>query len=304
MKYFNLRYTKPFCYLAIASIAVVSPVFASTSWVGSADYSKAPGADGLESTATNFSQYDFGVGASLVKYTSATVDGSGNVSGGFTGYYQTKIKDHAFAGEGVGLVDLKTSGASGDGSGFELTLIAQYSGFYTHSTGFGVTTTVFNGFSGSANLYFDTTPDFNFSSDTGFGSDAGIDSSIFQATINGGGGSFMTFGSTSGVGGAKIEFDLSGISDGYDHNVFGPDNIGGGSVSVLLSLNTSDNSIFNQITNGNNSVLGQQYIAGRDLLIEGNGVLELTAVPLPATVWFLASGLVGLVSFGKRKKDS
>jgi len=301
MKDIHTKYTKVFVCLAATTIGISSPVFASSAWVGNANYSQAPGADGTESTANNFSQYDFGAGALLLKFTPST---TGGVSGSFSGYYQTKIDDHTGAGGGLSLTDLKTNGAAGDGSGFELTLKANYSGFYSKSTDdFGITTTSFSNITGDTNIYFDSTPDFNFAADTGFGSDTdvNVDTSILSATINGGGGSFSN---TFAVGGERLDLIISGEFDGYDKSVFEPDTINGGSVGFLLKLNMSENSIYNEIVNGNNTVMGQVYNApNSDLLLEGNGLLELTAVPLPASVWFLGSSLVGLISFAKRKKS-
>jgi len=287
----NLIDKKHFFYLIVMLFGMIPLASANVAWVGNADYSQATGANGNESTATNFSQYNFGVGASLIKLNSA--------SGTFSGYYQTMVNGHSLNGVGINLSDLKTDGAAGNGAGFELTLTAQYSGTYTQTTQFGATTTTLNNLVGSTNLYFDSTPDFNFSTDSGFGTDTDVvgNTSILSGSISGGGG---TFSNTFGIGGESMAFDLSGVLDGYDQAVFSPDTINGGNVSFLLHLNPLNTSVISQVVNGNGTVMGAAYNQATDILVEGNGTLELTTVPLPAGIWLLGSGLIALFSFGKR----
>ncbi len=142
---------------------------------------------------------------------------------------------------------------------------------------------------GSADLYFDTTPNFNFNMDTGFTNGDGI----LSGTIVGGSG-FLSGGI---FGGANIDIQV----DSFDAAVFDPDTIvAGNSVFTLQLTNPSTSAFLNGITNNANSVNGDG-VGVNDLLVAADGNLALQAVPVPAAVWLFGSGLVGLVAVGRRR---
>ena len=99
-----------------------------------------------------------------------------------------------------------------------------------------------------------------------------------------------------------MDINFSGTFGNYDQNVYDPDTISGGSTLFSINLNNqSANSVTNAITTGNNTVMGSAYNPASSILAEADGTLSLTAVPLPASVWFLVSGLISLFSFKKRQ---
>ena len=176
---------------------------------------------------------------------------------------------------------------AGSGGGYELTIAASFTETIASITGdsveFGIT-------GGSANLWFDTTPDFDFNSDTGFTSDDPI-----------------LMGSTTGGSGTLVSGGLFGVTaidirvHSFDSAVFDPDSIvEGNSVFTLQITNPSNAAFLNGIRNGANSVNGKT-IGADDLLLAADANLALQAIPVPPAVWLFGSGLLGLVGVARRR---
>jgi hypothetical protein len=262
---------------------------ATLPWVGTADYTQAPGAAGDEETVGPFDGYDFANGVSLIQSTNVANPGQFTVGDVFTGYYQSYVSLHQLNGVGVDNIPsaLDTDGTANGDQGYELTVSATYTSTITSVDGFG--NGIFSVGPGSVDLYFDTVPDYDFVNDFGFTNGA----SIISATISGGSGAYLPTGQS---GFSDVTLSIGAF--GYDQNVYDPDTINGGSGIFTLKLNNSGTGP----TAGVTAVLGQAV--GSDLLLEADGNLNLTAVPIPAAVWLFGSGLLGLVGIAKRKKSA
>jgi hypothetical protein len=81
----------------------------------------------------------------------------------------------------------------------------------------------------------------------------------------------------------------------FDTNVFDPDTIVAGSSVFTLQL-TDGNNNFADVT----SVQGNSLDEG-DFILSADGNLRLAAVPAPAAVWLLGSGLLGLMALARRR---
>lgn len=267
--------------LLLASLTCASPASADNVWQGTADYFSAPAASGVDEAQVGpFDTYDFGAGVSLI------VSDPSNPSS-FTGYYQTYVAGHQLNGLGINTSQLDTSGGigfSGVDNGFELTLTSVFFGTYTDPL-----TGKFNITGGNSSLYFDTNPNYSFLSDTGF--DDGT--AILSGSITEGKGLIFTFPG-GGIGVNQLDLSFSGILGSYDSNVYIPATIDGGEALFSITLNNP------VLLTGISSVMGQNASAG--VLAAADGSLTLTAVPVPAAVWLLASGLIGLVSMGGRSR--
>ncbi|MDT4288017.1 flocculation-associated PEP-CTERM protein PepA [Methylomonas sp. MO1] len=256
--------------LLAAGLSLVAPVSMASTWAGTANYTAATGATGDEAIVGPFDTYDFGSGITLVQFTSATT---------FTAYFQTMVDGHFLNNAGINVPELNISGA---GSGFELTVAATLNGTYSNFSGFQS----FNFSGGAVNLYFDTTPDYSFTGDSGFNNGA----AILSGTVTGGSGVI----SPAGVGAEQLDLNFSGIFGSYDSNVYTPGITGGHSI---FSINLNNSSLLSGI----NSVLGQNKSTG--VLAAVDGSIQLTAVPVPTAVWLFGTGLIGLISAGKRKNS-
>jgi hypothetical protein len=168
-----------------------------------------------------------------------------------------------------------------------LTVAANFTQTITSVSG---STVEFDITGGSADLWFDTTPDFNFNTDTGFtGNDA-----ILTGTIVGGSGTLIS-GGLFGVTSIDIRVD------GFDTGVFDPDTIvAGNSVFTLQITNPTTAAFLSGITSGANSVNGNA-IGADDLLLAADGNLALQTVPVPPAVWLFGSGLLGMIGIARRK---
>lgn len=262
--------------LVAVGLALVTPaVFASTTWVGTANYFNAPGSGGDEAIAGPFDTYDFGNGVGAIDAPNF------NVGTTFTGYYQTYVTRHELNGVGINLTELNSSGALGSGTGFELTMRATFTGVYTANNGgsvdFGIT-------GGNAALYFDTTPDYSFTADSGFNNDNVILSGNIDNT---GSGTLMT---QYGFGVSKL--NLVGVFGNTAPNVYTPNTIGGG--TSLFTINLNNPTVLAGVT---------QVMGKTSNLYAADGSLQLTAVPVPAAAWLFGSGLIGLITASKRKKS-
>lgn len=243
---------------------------AATTWQGTADY-------GVE-TVGPFDSYDFGVGVALLE----AAPGSGSpaspsVGDIYNGYLQTFVTGHSLELAGVAAPNLNITG---EGAGYELTVRADFQETITNVT---ATTVDFTIDSGTAEIYLDGTANYDFNTDSGF-SDG---DAILNASIVGGSGT--VFGGRLGVTSIDV------MVTGYDSSIFSPETILGG--SSVFTLQLADGAAdFSGVT----SVQGNSVDMG-DFLVSVDGNLTVTAVPVPAAVWLLGSGLIGLVGIARRR---
>ena len=266
------------------SLSSAATAFADAPWVGTANYLAAPNAQADEAFVGPFDSFDFGAGIGLIK-----PDGQLAVGQTFSGWFQTWVGSHVLNGTGLTVPQLNTSGS---GSGFELTVVSQFSGTYTSLAsglmGFSID-------SGTASMMFDSNPNYHFGLDQGF-----VDGdAIFTGSIAGGSGIVNT---AIGYGFEAVSLDMTGAFSLVDANVFNPSNVSGGSALFSIATKTPfvNTPVINQVLAGNKTVQGHSVINGQLFELDGN--LQLTAVPLPATAWMFLSGLFGLVSINRKKQ--
>lgn len=289
MNRFLLKNTVAKClFLITGSLMAGSAAFASN-WVGTADYTNAPSATGDE-WATNsqdavgpFDTYDFGNGVGAI----VSNDPSFSVGSTFTGFYQTYLTRHELGGKGINLAQLDATGGTdfnGVGDGFELTLQATFQGTYVSNSSGLIGFQINPG--GFANLYFDTTPDYSFIGDSGFGN-AGNDGDILlSGAINGGSGTLVT-----GAGFGVSQLIFSGAFGTSPANIYSPNTIDGG--NALFTINLSNSAVLAGVS----SVMGNTTN-----LYSADGSLQLTAVPLPGAMGLFLTGVMGLASVRKHKR--
>lgn len=277
-----------------AGLTMTVPVaFASTPWVGTADYKVSPNASGDEALVGPFDTYDFGTGIGLLKSVGTVAENST-----FSGYFRTVVDGHFLGAKGINVGQLDISGGTnftGTGNGFELTLVSQFTGFYSNVSATGVT---LNLVSGSAELYSDTTPDHNYAADSGFADG----DKILSGSITSGTGSII-FPGVLGIGVQQVNLDFAGIFGSYNKNVYEPNTIGGGSALFSIYTKSALNTnapVIDAVWSGSKSVAGVTA-AGINELAELDGKLQLTAVPIPAAVWLFGTGIVSLITACKRK---
>lgn len=257
---------------------------ASIPWVGTADYTAAPGATGDEDMVGPFSSYDFASGGVvLIRPSSISNPGSFTVGDTYQGFYQAYVTRHMLHGNTVESANLNTTGS---GSGYELTVGATFTEEVVSVDSFGNPTFAVTG--GNASVYFDTNPNMDFLSGSGFNDG----SAILTGTITGGSGTYLA---AQGLGVSSI--DLSIAAGNFNSSVFDPDTIVGSEGVFTLQFNPTGPT--SQIS----AVLNNQVSAG-DLLLEADGNLNLLAVPLPAPVWLLGTALAGLIVTARRKSQS
>lgn len=253
----------------IVQASVVTP------WVGNADYTQAPGATGDEDNNVGpFSTYAFSSGVVLITPDTVATQGQFTVGDTYTGYYQSAVQSHDLNGSAVSSPNLNST--------YELTVATTFDEQVTSVDASG--NAFFSITGGSASLYFDTNPDHNFSSDSGFTNGA----SIITGSVSGGDSAYVP---TPGVGFDSINLSIDSL--GYDHNVYTPDTIAGGDGVFTLQLNPSG------ITSGVTSVMGNT-VGLNDLLLQSDGNLNLVAVPLPGTFGLLGGAVVWMLGFGRR----
>lgn len=258
------------CLLLTVGLSFAAPAaFATTTWAGTANYLAAPGSGGDEALVGPFDTYDFGAGIALLQLTGPNT---------FSGVYQTVVDGHFLNGVGIAVPQLNFSG---NGPGFELTVAGSFNGTYSS---FGGGYREFNFSGGEAGLYFDTTPDYSFSGDSGFKNGA----KILSGTITGG----SAVMSPNNFGAEQLDLSFTGGFNFVDANVFLPSTTGG---SAQFFVNANSSALFSGIT----SVMGQSVTSGTLTTIDGS--IRLTAVPVPAAAWLFISGLLGWSSFNKRK---
>lgn len=266
------------------SLSSATTAFADAPWVGTANYLAAPNAQADEAFVGPFDSYDFGAGIGLIK-----PDGQLAVGQTFTGWFQTWVGSHVLNGTGLTVPQLNTSGS---GSGFELTVISQFSGTYT-SLAAGLMGFTID--SGTASMMFDSNPNYHFGLDQGF-SDG---NAIFTGSITSGSGLVNT---VIGYGFEAVSLDMTGAFSLVDANVFSPSNINGADALFSIATKTPfvNTPVINQVLAGNKTVQGNSVINGQLFELDGN--LQLTAVPVPTTAWMFLSGLFGLVSINRKKQ--
>lgn len=268
----------------VATALFAAPVAAApVPWVGSADYTQAPGAGGDEEAVGPFDAYDAGPGVALIL--GAT---SAQLGDQLDGYFQSYVTAHTRGSVVVPTSHLNTQGAAGDGSGYELTVVGSFTEQVKaiFSDQFS-STTLFDVIGGSVDIYFDTSPDYDFQADSGFTDTA----SILSGTIIGGGGSFTT-GSLFSFGGAGIDIQI----DSFDAAVFGPDTIATGASIFTLQITPNNGAFLAPIT----SVGGHPYDSNTDFLVVADGNLDLYAVPEPLSLILVGSTIIGLVVLRRR----
>ncbi len=131
----------------------------------------------------------------------------------------------------------------------------------------GVTTTLFDVTGGFGNLWFDDLPDADFQD--------GV--KILEGHVDGNFANTVQFSTNPLVGLVDIMMQVSN----YNTAVFDPDTIdeSNGLFSILL-----DN------------------VSGSDLNFTADGFMQLTAVPVPLSVWLFGSALFSLVGFGRVRR--
>jgi hypothetical protein len=74
----------------------------------------------------------------------------------------------------------------------------------------------------------------------------------------------------------------------------------GNNTPILAALG-QDSNLYAMTGNSSPTAAGQVY-SGAEVTMLANGTLEtVSAVPLPAAVWLLGSGLLGLAGIGRRR---
>lgn len=246
----------------------------------SADYHQALTTDGDEDIVGAFNLYDLAVGATLIQAlpTNIGTNVAPAVGDKFTGYYESYVTSHQLNGVVQSAPGLNTSGS---GKGYELTALAQFEETVT-SIGPGGYTSSITG--GTASIFFDTTPDYNFVTGTGFGDGEAI---LSGAIV--GGGAVSVPALLSGF--AQIDIAI----DSLNSAIFAPDVA---AANGIFTLDLRSNAI-----NGVTSVNGHVAAPG-DLLLGADGNLQLQAVPIPAALWLLGSSVIGLTAASRRRLAS
>jgi len=238
-------------------------------------------ADYTDEVVTDFNNYDFGGGVLLIKALDMSTFGIGSI---VNGHYQTYVNSHQKDLTGVSNPLLNSQG---NGLGYELTIVTHFSAKITEITsggGFG-----FDVESGSANLYLDDAPDYNFSSDIGFS-----DGVTLLSSSDASGSGFI---STRGFGFGNLDFlSFSHVNS----DVYGLTTIG--DATALFSLNSNVPAQLAGV-----SFVGGSAVLPGDFLYAVDGNLQLNnvvATPLPLSVWMFASAMLSLVSFSRRNKKN
>lgn len=241
-----------------------------------ADYTLAAAVDGDEDVVPAFNLYDLAVGATLIK-AAATNGGTAAaplVGDRFTGYYQSYVTSHQLDGVVQNASGLNTSGF---GAGYEITVIAQFEEEVTSVSAGGYTSAITGG---SASMYFDTTPDFNFVSDVGFDD-----------------GELILTGAVVSGGAVSAPLLLSGFAQldiavqSQNSAIFNPD------IAAAQGIFTLD--LRSNAVNGITAVGGQLAGVG-DQLLGADGNLQIQAVPVPAAVWLFGTAIAGMTTLRRR----
>ena len=263
---------------AVGSLLAMSAPGASAAI--SANYLNAATSGFDEGGVAAFNIYDLAVGAAVINPHAGNVGtiSAPVVGDKFKGYFQSYVTAHQLNGVAQASPGLVVTGAGSSNFGYELTIFAEFEEEVTSTGPFSYTSAIT---SGTASLYFDTTPDYSFTADTGFKNDE----VILTGTVTGGAVSLPLF--LTGL--ATIEIAVTGQNSAiFNPDIFGADGI------FSLDLRSS-------AVTGVSSVGGNAVAAG-GLLLGADGNLELQPVPVPAAVWMLGSALVGMLSVSRRPR--
>jgi len=244
----------------------------------SADYTNALTTDGDEGVVSNFNIYDFAVGVTLLR---PDANNAGTVAAPivgdiYTGYFQSYVTAHQLDGIVQTSLGLNTSGS---GAGYELTVMAEFTEVITSVGVGGVASSITGGF---GSIYFDTSPNYNFLTDSGF-DDGEL---ILSASIVSGDSVVLP---TIQAGFAQISLVINGQSSA----IFSPD--------IASAMGIFTLALDSEAVNGVTSVHGIGVLPG-DMLLGTDGNLELQPVPVPAAVWLLGSALIGMTSLRRAAK--
>lgn len=242
-----------------------------------ADYNNSAVSDGDGDIVAAFNLYDLAVGATLIQAAATNVGTAAAPAVGdrFTGYYQSYVTAHQLDGVVQNAPGLNTSGF---GAGYEITVVAQFDEEVTSVSAGGYTSAITGG---SASMYFDTTPDFNFVSDVGF-----TDGELLLS------GSVVSGGAVSAPSLLSGFAQLDIVVNGLNSAIFEPD------VATAQGIFTLD--LRSNAVNGITAVGGRLAGVG-DQLLGADGNLQLQAVPVPAAAWLFGSAVAGMVSLRRRK---
>lgn len=242
-----------------------------------ADYTLATTAGGDEGIVSAFNIYDLAVGATLIKALTTNIGtiAAPVVGDKFKGYYQSYVTSHQLDGVVQSSPGLNTSGA---GAGYELTVVAEFEEIVDSVGPLSYTSSIAGG---TASLYFDTTPDYDFIGDTGFMDDELI---LSGSIVSGGSVSVPLLAS----GFAHLDIAVTSMNAA----IFTPDFL---AASGIFTLDLRSSAI-----NGVTSVSGFAIAPG-DLLLGADGNLELQPVPVPPAIWLLGSALTGMASIRRRR---
>jgi hypothetical protein len=258
--------------LLAASGFVAQSAYAVSNWVGTANYAAAPTAAGTEGQTGNFDTFDLAPGVVLLQQNGGPT--------AYNGYFQSYVTSHLLNNIGATAPGLDLGNNTGD---YEVTATASF------TETFDPLTSSFNLTGGTLDLWFDTTPDKSFVTDSGFTGDA----NILHGTIIAGSGGLFNLGSYS----AGFT-DLTVRVDSYNHNVFSPNTIVTGSSIFTLRVNNPADASF---LSGIGSVMNHIYDpTNGDVKLAADGYLTL-AVPEAKTYAMMLAGL-GLVGFMARRK--
>ncbi|MEM7254901.1 MAG: flocculation-associated PEP-CTERM protein PepA [Pseudomonadota bacterium] len=245
-------------------------------WTGTADYTQLGAADivGL------FDTYDLGTGVSALYGVNTATAGDS-----FGGDFQSYVTSHELNSLGGGVANAPNLITNGNGTGYEITVTADFTQL-VDSVDNGILMTSVTG--GSATMYLDNTPDFSFANDSGF-DDGQV---LLEGNIVGGTGVYI---GAVGIGSSTIDIQITSVNG----QVFSPDAItDANSVFTLQITNPTTQALLDSVVSGANSVNGGPALTANDLLIGADGNIAL-ATPLPAAVWMFIAAIGGL--FGWRR---
>jgi hypothetical protein len=271
----------PIAGMALSSLLVSTPGWALvTPWQGTADYRAASSSANDEDLVGPFNTYDFGTGVVLLHNTTRPI--GYQVGDVVNGYFQSFVQGHELNAVPVTAPGLNTN--------YELTLIAQFQQRVTNISSGVASLDLLGGF---ISLYFDTTPDRNYATDSGFSNDDVLLTGTLTA-----GDTLLRLARTFGA--SQFELDLSGVFGSYDTDVYEPDTIGGAHANFNLRASLSDLAFLNTVS----SVQGQSKTGDGKALLAADGAIQLTEIPVPFAGWLFGPALAGLVAFNRRWRMS
>ncbi|WP_434130676.1 flocculation-associated PEP-CTERM protein PepA [Methylocaldum sp. GT1BB] len=273
--------------LALTGVGFSSTAGAATlpNWVGTADYTVVGGSAG--EAVGPFDTYDFAAGdGGLALLVPDTITNPSQITVGdiYSGVYQSYVTNHQLGTSTVSNPKLNVS--------YELTTQSAFQTQVTNAQnlGNGLWTINFQVLSGSLDLFFDSAVNRDVTGDAGITDGT----NILKGSVTGGTG-VVTVSTQfpSGLGVTSSEFTFVGNTSFYDSAVYDPDTIGGGQslFSLFVRNPTAPPAI---------SSVGGIPVTSTSILYQADGSLTLTAVPVPAAFWLLASALAGMSVISRR----